>query len=110
MCFTGKDNAGNFWVTKTMFSLSHIHVRKSEWASTLPMESRVTLGKSPSLELFLQFLTQIFNIYTLFFLASEASTTELYINFFFFFFFLVCQVLVETNGVSCSAACGILVP
>ena len=92
MCFTGKDNAGNFWVTKTMFSLSHIHVRKSEWASTLPMESRVTLGKSPSLELFLQFLTQIFNIYTL------------------FFFFLVCQVLVETNGVSCSAACGILVP
>ena len=93
MCFTGKDNAGNFWVTKTMFSLSHIHVRKSEWASTLPMESRVTLGKSPSLELFLQFLTQIFNIYT-----------------FFFFFFFVCQVLVETNGVSCSAACGILVP
>ena len=73
MCFTGKDNAGNFWVTKTMLPLSHIHVRMSEWASTLPMESRVTLGKSPPLELCLQFLTQNFHIYTFFFFFFSVS-------------------------------------
>ena len=50
---------------------SPLHICMSEslvLASTLPMESCVTLGKSPSWELFPQLLTQIFNTYIHFFL------------------------------------------